>query len=185
MKIKKTSMIAAVAAVALIAGVTTAFATSAKPDGDTPDAIDTAVQVSTTISYVDAEDGTIWYSFDDGKTFEAMTDEEYDVRFSSVDVEWWTYEEYKEWLENEKAALQSLIGERAWTSGRGEFVWTQEIVDESIAMYESILEDIGNGMLYSKTVNGEADGIVISLNPGDIEAETELSTLTYVAREVE
>ena len=177
MEIKKTSLFSLIAAAALIVGVTAGFATSAKADDKpshatfdfTPGAIDTAVQESTVISYVDPSDGKTYYSFDGGITFEAMTDEEYAARFPTPEVEWWTYEEFKEWLENEKTALQEMIGERAWTSGRGEFVWTQEIVDETVAMYEEILEDIKNGMLYSKTIDGDPDSsLTLSMNPADI-----------------
>ena len=57
-----------------------------------------------------------------------------------------------------------MIGEKAWTGGRGEFVWTQEIVDETIAMYEDILENIKNGMKYSKTVDGETN-IMVGYDP--------------------
>lgn len=125
------------------------------------------------MSYVDPDDGKTYYSFDAGLTFyscddgfasEALTAAEYDI-------EWWTYDEYKEWLEQEKATLQDIVGEKGWTGGRGEFVWTQEMVDETIAMYESILEDIKNGMMYSKTVDGE-DSMVMSYNPADIEIGT-------------
>ena len=169
MKIKKTSQVALFAAVALVAGVTSVFATNAKPDDTAPDPIDTAVQVSTMISLVDAQTGMTYYSLDGGITYESMTAEEYAARFPTPEVEWWTYEEYKAWLENEKAELQDLIGEKAWTSGRGEFVWTQEIVDEAIAMYEEILENIGRGMLYSKTINGDPDtSLTMSMNPADI-----------------
>lgn len=127
----------------------------------------------TVMSYVDPDDGKTYYSFDAGLTFyscddgfasEALTAAEYDI-------EWWTYDEYKEWLEQEKATLQDIVGEKGWTGGRGEFVWTQEMVDETIAMYESILEDIKNGMMYSKTVDGE-DSMVMSYNPADIEIGT-------------
>lgn len=72
-------------------------------------------------------------------------------------VEWWTYDEYKAWLENEKVELQGMIGEKGWTGGRGDFIWTQEIVDETIAMYEDILEQIKNGLLVSKSVDGSDD----------------------------
>lgn len=72
-------------------------------------------------------------------------------------VEWWTYDEYKEWLENEKVELQSMLGEKGWTQSRGDFVWTQEMIDETIAMYEGILEDIKNGALVSKSVDGSND----------------------------
>ena len=123
--------------------------------------------VSITITKVD-EDGVTYYSRDGGETWTALTDEELDQYFSITNIEWWTYEEYAEWLENEKIQLQSMIGERGWTSGRGEFVWTQEIVDETIAMYEEILENIKNGMLYSKIIDGENDGIVLSFDPANI-----------------
>ena len=168
MKIKKTSMAALFAAVALVAGMTTAFATSANPDDTAPDPVDTAIQVSTTVSYVDSQTGLIYYSLDGGISYESMTAGEYAARFPKPEIEWWTYEEYKAWLENEKTALQDLIGERAWTSGRGEFVWTQELVDETVAAYERVLEAIKNGTLYSKMVNGGAEGIVLSMVPGNI-----------------
>ena len=123
--------------------------------------------VSVTITKVD-EDGITYYSRDGGETWTALTEEELEQYFSISNIEWWTYEEYAEWLENEKIQLQSMIGERGWTSGRGEFVWTQEIVDETIAMYEEILENIKNGMLYSKVIAGENDGIVLSFDPANI-----------------
>ena len=63
--------------------------------------------------------------------------------------------------------LQSLLGEEAWTGGSGSFIWTQEKIDETIALYESILEDIKNGILYSKSVDGQ-DDVMLSYNPADI-----------------
>lgn len=77
-------------------------------------------------------------------------------------VEWWTAEEYSKWLENEKKELQSMLGEKGWTGGRGEFIWTQEVIDETIAMYEDILEQIKNGYLVSKTVDGSEDTLLMS-----------------------
>ena len=65
-----------------------------------------------------------------------------------------------------------MIGEKCWTSSRGEFVWTQEIVDETIAMYEGILENIKNGMLYSKTIDGEEESLVLSSSSAAGEAGT-------------
>lgn len=89
----------------------------------------------TVMSYVDPDDGKTYYSFDGGLTFEALTAAEYEEGFVTQNIEWWTYEEYKEWLDNEKVQLQSIIGNKGWTGGRGEFVRTQEMVDETIAMY--------------------------------------------------
>ena len=177
MKIKKISPVALIVAAALVIGMTTVFATSAKADESSTseywdrvlDKTAAVTEGSMMMSYVDPQDGKTYYSFDGGKTFEPLTEEEFAARFPTPKVEWWTYDEYKEWLENEKVELQDMIGERAWTSSRGDFVWTQEIVDESIAMYESILEDIGRGMLYSKTIDGDPDALLMmGMNPADI-----------------
>ena len=45
-----------------------------------------------------------------------------------------------------------IIGERGYTGGDGWFVWDQKRVDEAIALYEEILENIKKGALYSKRV---------------------------------
>lgn len=50
-----------------------------------------------------------------------------------------------------------MLGEKAWTGGRGEFIWTQEIIDETIAQYEAMLQEMKNGVKISKTVNGNDD----------------------------
>lgn len=130
-------------------------------------AIETEDTENTLMSYVDSSDGKTYYSFDGGKTFEPLTDAEFEARFPTPDVEWWTYDEYKAWLDNEKVQLQSLLGEEAWTSGSGSFIWTQEKIDETIALYESILEDMKNGVMYSKSVDGR-DDMMMSYNPADI-----------------
>lgn len=130
-------------------------------------AMETEYTENTLMSYVDPSDGKTYYSFDDGKTFEPLTDAEFEARFPTPNVEWWTYDEYKAWLETEKVQLQSLLGEEAWTGGSGSFIWTQEKIDETIALYESILEDIKNGILYSKSVDGQ-DDVMLSYNPADI-----------------
>ena len=177
MKYKKTSILSLVSACIIIAGTGLAFATSAQAGGsglspEEQDRITNAAEDSmesdfTMMSYVNPQDGRTYYSMDGGETFEAMTEEEYEQRFPTLDVEWWTYEEYKAWLETEKEQLQSMIGESGWTGGRGDFVWTQEIVDETIALYEEILQDIKNGMQVSKNIDGEPD-MMMMYNPADI-----------------
>ena len=132
MKIKKTTLAALTAAAALVAGVITVFATSAQP-GKNMAAQDSAYKPDTADTA--AEDAS--------------------------EVEWWTYDEYKAWLEKEKIELQGMIGQKAYTGSRGEFVWTQEIVDETTAMYEGILENIKNGIRYSKTTGSEDDAFVM------------------------
>ena len=125
-------------------------------------ASDTTYEESTLMSYVDPADGRTYYSFDGGKTFEPLTDAEFEARFPTPDVVWWTYDEYKAWLDNEKVELQSLLGQTD-----GDYTWTQQKIDETIALYESILQDIQNGVLYSKTVDG-SDDVMLSMNPADI-----------------
>lgn len=125
-------------------------------------ASDTTYEESTLMSYVDPADGRTYYSFDGGKTFEPLTDAEFEARFPTPDVVWWTYDEYKAWLDNEKVELQSLLGQTS-----GDYTWTQQKIDETIALYESILKDIQNGVLYSKTVDG-SDEVMLSMNPADI-----------------
>ncbi len=132
---------------------------------------DTTSEDETLISYVDPDDGKTYYSFDEGKTFEPLTDAEFEARYPTPVIEWWTYDGYKAWLEQEKVTLQSLIGETGMTGGV-EFTWTQEKVDETIALYESILADIQNGILYSKTVDGSED-VMLVMNPADIAMSTE------------
>ena len=125
-------------------------------------ASDTTYEESTLMSYVDPADGRTYYSFDGGKTFEPLTDAEFEARFPTPDAVWWTYDEYKAWPDNEKVELQSLLGQTS-----GDYTWTQQKIDETIALYESILKDIQNGVLYSKTVDG-SDDVMLSMNPADI-----------------
>ena len=107
MKTKKTSLAALTAAAVLVVGMTAAFATSAKADESLSnedldrrlDAAGTVTEDITMTSYIDPRDGKTYYSFDGGKTFESLTDEEFSARFPAVDIEGWTYVEYKAWLE--------------------------------------------------------------------------------------
>ena len=128
---------------------------------------ETTMDEETLMSYIDPADGKTYYSFDDGKTFEPLTDAEFEALYSTPDIEWWTYEEYKAWLDKEKVQLQEMLGQEGWTGGEGSFVWTQEKIDETIALYEEILADIQNGVMYSKTVDGQ-DDMMVSYSPADI-----------------
>ena len=106
-------------------------------------------------------DGRTYVQWDDSG-YLSITDEEFDLLFPTPDIQWWTAEEYAAWLEQEKLALQEVIGSQAWTNHDGWFTWTQEKVDETVAMYEKTLEDIKNGALISKTVDGSGDTILAS-----------------------
>lgn len=162
MKMKKTSWISLTAAFILVAGVTTAFATSARRGNQ--ETLDralngTAYEDTTMMSYVDPEDGKTYYSEDGGENW--ITEDEFDSRYPQDDIVWWTAEEYAAWLDNEKNELQDMIGERGWTPSTGWFTWDQQMVDETIAMYEGILEDIQNGALVSKSINGSDDAVLM------------------------
>ena len=92
------------------------------------------------------------------------------------DIEWWTAEEFREWLDAERVALQELVGEQvqAWTPSTGWFTWTQEKVDETIALYENTLRDIEQGALVSKRINGEDANMTLVQSLG----ETTFSTIS-------
>lgn len=197
MKYKKASVLALALAAALVIGTTTAFAVAVQPDaaltpggqsgtqqpandGSLLPGAQKAEDDSTLSSYTDPKDGKTYYSFDGGKTWQPLTDEELALRFPAPRVEWWTEEEYAAWLEKEKVELQAMLGEKGWTGTRGEFVWTQEIIDETIAIYERILQEIREGKLYSKSVDGDTESLLISGGAGDIFVREEDGTVTPI-----
>lgn len=139
MKFKKTTLAGIIISACLIAGTTTAFAAvnSDKPAQEAAPA---------------AEPEAVYY------TASGSVDE--------VDVEWWTYDEYKTWLEQQKQEIAELVkqGASGWTQDKGDFIWTQEVADETIALYEQNLEDIKNGTRISKSVNG-SDNLIITESP--------------------
>ena len=135
MKFKKTTLAGIIVSACLIAGTTTAFATVNSEN-------------STQNAAPAVEQEAVYNTNHDG--------------IDDVDVEWWTYDEYKTWLEQEKQNIAELVkqGASGWTRDRGEFIWTQEVADETIALYEQNLEDIRNGARISKSVNGSDDVMI-------------------------
>ena len=157
MKIKKTSKFAVIISAVLVIGVTGGFATSAS-----------SLEKNTETAQ------------ENGETTVALNEVNIreDEPLSSSDVEWWTAEEYAKWLDEEKEVLQSKIGEKAYTGGDGWFVWTQEKVDETIALYEDNLQKIKDGMKLSKS-SDDAVGITMAYSPENIEyAKQEAETVT-------
>lgn len=157
MKIKKTSKCAVMISAVLVIGVTGGFATSAS-----------SLEKNTETAQ------------ENGETTVALNEVNIreDEPLSSSDVEWWTAEEYAKWLDEEKEVLQSMIGEKAYTGGDGWFVWTQEKVDETIALYEDNLQKIKDGMKLSKS-SDDAVGITMAYSPENIEyAKQEAETVT-------
>ena len=157
MKIKKTSKFAVMISAVLVIGVTGGFATSAS-----------SLEKKTETAQ------------ENGETTVALNEVNIreDESLSSSDVEWWTAEEYAKWLDEEKEVLKSMIGEKAYTGGDGWFVWTQEKVDETIALYEDNLQKIKDGMKLSKS-SDDAVGITMAYSPENIEyAKQEAETVT-------
>ena len=117
------------------------------------------------MSYMDGN-GNIWCSENNGKTWLSESDYEKENPVSAI--EWWTYDEYKIWAEQEKAEMQKMVDEKAVVeTSEGTVVWTQEMTDEIVAQNNQILEDIKNGVLVSKSVSGDSEGMA-SYNPNDI-----------------
>lgn len=81
---------------------------------------------------------------------------------SNPSIVWWTAEEYAAYVETQREEMAELVAEgaKAWTNTRGWFTWTQEVMDETMAIYEQTLRDIRNGAYVSKTVNGSDDVIL-------------------------
>ena len=159
MKFKKTTLAGIIVSACFVAGTTTAFA-----------AVNSENSTQEAVSAVEQE--AVYNTNRDG--------------IDDVDVEWWTYDEYKTWLGQEKQNIAELVkrGASGWTRDRGEFIWTQEVADETIALYEQNLEDIRNGARISKSVNGSDDvmifespdgsNILVEDNGGQTSADDEL-----------
>lgn len=157
MKRKQISLAALLAVLVVMSIATTVFATNA-PETDFPaqrdtGAVSTGLIMDSVISKQD-ENGNTLCSVDGGKTW--MSEDRYHAEYGdwgeNWQVEWWTAEEYEDWLEQEKKDLQEMIGDRGYTGSTGWFTWDQKKVDETIALYEEILENIKKGALYSKRV---------------------------------
>ena len=165
MKRKHISMTALAAVLVVMCITTTVFASAAPEDrkedqsGGVTTAYTSTDKADEVVILSNGENGEKEYSVDGGKTW--MSEERYQAEYGSWgddwQVEWWTYEDYRAWLEQEKKDLQEVIGSRAWTPSTGWFTWDQKKVDETIAMYEEILEKIRNGALYSRTIT-DKDG---------------------------
>ena len=157
MKIKKTSKFAVMISAVLVIGVTGGFATSAS-----------SLEKNTETAQ------------ENGETTVALNEVNIreDEPLSSSDVEWWTAEEYAKWMDEEKEVLKSMIGEKAYTGGDGWFVWTQEKVDETIALYEDNLQKIKDGMKLSKSAD-DVVGVTMAYSPENIEyVKQEAETVT-------
>lgn len=75
-----------------------------------------------------------------------------DYEKSLPQIDWWTVSEYENWIAEQRAELEALIGtDHGWYDGQGVFhQWTKELVEAQITQYEKILEEMKTGVLYAK-----------------------------------
>lgn len=87
-----------------------------------------------------------------GQTAETVTQ-------ATQDVEWWTAEAYEAYMEEERAALSQMVaaGDWGYTQTDGWFQWTQERMDETMAVHAYILSELRNGVRVSKAVSGTGE----------------------------
>ena len=78
---------------------------------------------------------------------------------ATQDVEWWTAEAYEVYMEEQRAALAQMVAAGDWgcTQTDGWFQWTQERMDETMAVHADILSELRRGMKVSRAVNGTGE----------------------------
>lgn len=104
------------------------------------------------------EDGSRIYSMDGGDTW--ISEEKYEKSYPDLELEWWTYPEYKEYVEEQEKLLQEMADKHimGYTSQRGVFTWNQELADEAMAQYRQELEKLEAGVWISKPAKGTETG---------------------------
>lgn len=100
-------------------------------------------------------------SMDNGKSWSTSIDEDSSESLQPLEEEWWTYEEYKSYIEEQKKELETMIGSECYNEERGWYKWTQEDSDKLIADYENILKDLKNGVKVSKYVGENTDDMIV------------------------
>lgn len=186
MTMKKTPWVSVALSAVLLTGTTTAFATTPQVQllADDVSASDVSAEPLLTedsgaVAYkvIEDEDGKVVVTLKDGETAEVTeggmfstttTAEDATVNMATAyldkELVWWTADEYEAWLNQEKEDLQECLGAKAWTSSKGWFTWTQDMIDEAIADYEDVLEEIKAGAKVSKpfALAVSEDGVVTS-----------------------
>lgn len=145
MKTKKWTVGSLVAAFAFVAGMAILFAASSGENITTAHA---AVYTVTT-----AEE-TTYYRSDCEQAW--LSEEEYKQLYPEQEIVWWTYDSYKAYLEEIIPIWQSYADQGlSYKTESGEWTkWTQEKVDEIIAICEENLDAIQQGAKLSREVNG-------------------------------
>ncbi len=165
MKIKKSTMTGLIASALIVVSTTTVFATSALKNKPVEEPI-----AGNAYHYTYKDDATGETKISsDGKTW--MGEDEYLKLYPTPEVEWWTYDEYKAWMEQTLSDMQALVGDTntGYYDKEGNLhSITQEDVDNSRANYNDILNDIKNGIKVSKSVDGQ-DKMMISYDAEDFQ----------------
>lgn len=96
---------------------------------------------------------------------------------ASLPVEWWTVEEFEAYMAQTRKDLEEMVqtGERGYTGTDGWFTWTQEKVEETMSVYEEMLDELKRGVKISKPFGGLDEGadIVISQVPDSVATHNE------------
>ncbi|WP_157793995.1 M56 family metallopeptidase [Paenibacillus donghaensis] len=169
MKIKKTSSMGVAIALTLMIAVPVVFATDTVGVSNPEQTSSEQVAVTLTKD----EGGSSMVSTDGGETW--MNEVEFQKLYPVHEIEWWTYDGYKAWLEQEKVALQSLVNAPGWSQKR---------VDDAIKLYEETLELIKKGSKFSKLVEGDdnvgyAEGSLYPVDSAGIETESAATATMY------
>ena len=94
-----------------------------------------------------------YFIIDDDGSVTWMTKEEFVKAYTTPESKFFTYDEYKEWVENKKTELQKRIGSNYPYNGET-VEWTQEMADGIINFYEDRLELVKSGIaMISKTTD--------------------------------
>lgn len=101
-------------------------------------------------SYTVEEDGVRYTK----SKSEVLTQEEFEKSKNITNMTWWSYEEYEQFLKNEKIELNELM--RKKIPG-----FSEKEVNETIYNYEKILTNISKGVKFSKSENSEEQTISI------------------------
>jgi hypothetical protein len=159
-----------------------AFAATAADERTSGVGVATAVDMSNNqTGQIIVDNGQGQISVDNGQTW--IDEEEYLKLYPTLDIVWWTYDEYKAYVDEQKKVLPNLIGEMGgYYDEKGVLhkeVWTQEKVDEAIQGYERELEYIKNGGLVSKPtveVYDENELQAMGINVADSTVSVAVST---------
>lgn len=88
---------------------------------------------------------------------------------ATQDVEWWTAEAYEAYMEEQRAALTQMVaaGDWGYTQTDGWFQWTQERMDEAMAVHAHILSELRRGVRVSRAANDTEDILLMQSIPED------------------